>query len=46
MDWQEKKFERTKILSYYPQKESINQGFPRLYATMKEKSFVKDRELC
>jgi hypothetical protein len=34
------------IMSYYPQKDWINQGFRQLYAAREEKSFVKDREIC
>jgi len=37
---------KDKIMSYYPQKDWINQDFRRLYAAKKEKSFVKDWEIC
>jgi hypothetical protein len=37
---------KLKILSYYPQKGWINQGFRRLHTAWGEKSFVKDRKIC
>jgi len=41
-----KKILGDKIMSYYPQKDWINQDFRMLYAAKKENSFVKDWEIC
>jgi hypothetical protein len=33
-------------MSYYPQKDRINQDFRRLDAAEKEKTFVEDGKIC
>jgi hypothetical protein len=44
LDRQEKELNRIKIMSYYPQKDRINQDFRRLDAAEKEKYFCGRRE--